>query len=124
MSQPAPPQKTLKDSCSAILYSTRMCARPPAVQHGPCQQGSTRLSPLNAKSPCTFRFWLPLCGLRRPGMPYCLIKLATGCTGAVHAAPGHASSRTTGVTLHLRLCAGLRVVGLKKETAREPSANP
>jgi hypothetical protein len=30
-------------------------------------------------------------------------------------AVAHASSRITSITLHLRFCAGLRVVGLKKE---------
>jgi hypothetical protein len=74
------------------------------VLHGP------RLSPMNAKSLCTFRFWLPLCGL-----PYCLIGLATGRTGAAHAAPAYASSRTTSITLHSRLWAGLHAVRLKKK---------
>jgi hypothetical protein len=60
------------------------------------KQGSERLSPMNVKSLCTFRFWLPSCGL-----PYCLIWLATGLTGAAHAAPGHTISRTTSITLHL-----------------------
>jgi hypothetical protein len=94
---------------------------PAAVLHCPCQQGCTRLSPLNVKS--LFRFCLPFCGLS-----HCLIGLATGLAGAAHAAPDRASSKTTGIALHLRLFAGLRVVGLKKdhvgETAREPSAKP
>jgi hypothetical protein len=42
-------------------------------------------------------------------------ELATGRTVAAHAAPGHDSSRTTSITLHLCLCAGLHTVRLKKE---------
>jgi hypothetical protein len=44
------------------------------------------------------------------GLPYCLKRLATGLTGAAHVASGHASSRSTSITLHLRFvlaCASL-----------------
>jgi hypothetical protein len=93
-----------------LLPEQHICARPPVVPHGHVKQGSTRPSLLNTKSLCTSQFLLPFCCL-----PCRWIALATGLTGAAHAAPGHASSRTTSITLHLHFCAGLRSVELKKE---------
>jgi hypothetical protein len=61
------------------------------------RQGSKRISPLNAKSLCTVL--VAFCGVC--GLPYCLIWLATGLTGAAYAVSGHASRRTISITLHL-----------------------
>jgi hypothetical protein len=75
---------------------------PAAVLHGPWQAGQQ--TPLAAKRQepvhvtVLVAFWC-VCGL-----PYCLIWLATGLNGAEHAAPCHASSRPTSITLHWLVC--------------------
>jgi hypothetical protein len=72
---------------------------PAAVPYGPCQ--AEQQTPLAAKrqEPVHVTVLVAFCDVC--GLPYCLIWLATGLTGAEHAASGHASSRTTSITLHL-----------------------
>jgi hypothetical protein len=72
---------------------------PAAVRHGPCQAGQRTPLAAERQEPVHVTVLVAFCGVC--GLLYCLIWLATGLTGAVHAASGHASSRTTSITLHL-----------------------
>jgi hypothetical protein len=83
--------------CNATCCWLLNCARPPAVLHDSCQAGQH--TPIVAE--CQEPVHVPV-----------LVALATGITGAAHAAPGHASSRNTSITT--LLWAGLRVVVLEK----------
>jgi hypothetical protein len=72
---------------------------PAAVLHGPCQAGQQTPLDTERQEPVHVTVSVAFCGVC--GLPYCLIWLATGLTGAAHAASGHASSRTTSITLNL-----------------------
>jgi hypothetical protein len=69
---------------------------PAAVLHGPCQAGQQKPLAAERQEPVHVTVLVAFYGL-----PYCQIWFATGHTGAVHAASGHASSRTTSRTLRL-----------------------
>jgi hypothetical protein len=70
---------------------------PAAVLHGPCQAGQQ--TPLATECREHVMVLVAFCGVC--GLPYCLIWLATGLTGAAHASSGHACRRTTRIALHL-----------------------
>jgi hypothetical protein len=69
---------------------------PAALLQGPCQAGQRMPLAAERQEPVHVTFFVAFCGL-----PYCLIWLATGLNGAAQATSGHASSRTTSITLHL-----------------------
>jgi hypothetical protein len=69
---------------------------PAAELHGPCQAGQQTPLAAERQEPVHVTVLVAFCGL-----PYCLIWLATGFTSAAHEVSGHASSRTTSITLHL-----------------------
>jgi hypothetical protein len=68
---------------------------PAALLHGPCQAGQQTPLAAERQEPVHVTVLVAFCGL-----PYCLIWLAPGLTGAAHAASVQASSRTTSITLH------------------------
>jgi hypothetical protein len=72
---------------------------PVAVLHGPCQAGQQTPLAAESQEPVHVTGLFAFCGVC--GLPYCLIWLATGLTGAARATSGHASSRTTSITLQL-----------------------
>jgi hypothetical protein len=72
---------------------------PAAVLHGLCQAGQQTPLADERQEPVHVTVLVAFCGVC--GLPYCQIWLATGHTGAAHAASGHASSKITSITLHL-----------------------
>jgi hypothetical protein len=72
---------------------------PVAVLYGPCQAGQQTPLAGERQEPVHVTVLVAFCGVS--GLPNCQIWLATGHTGAAHAAFGHASSRITSLTLQL-----------------------
>jgi hypothetical protein len=80
---------------------------------GPCQAGQHTPLAAERQEPVHVPVFITFLRIQ----PCCRIGLAKGLTGAAHAAPCHASSRTTSISLHLRLFVDLSGVGVKQEHA-------
>jgi hypothetical protein len=93
------------------------------VRHGPCQAGQHTPLAAERQEPVHIAILVAFIWPAPASAGSSLIVLGTGLTVVVNAASGHASSRATSITLHLRLCAALRgiVVG---ESDRVQGAKP